>query len=385
VVQSKIIGVYEHSIDSYDDLFWIDEQGDGTCIYQPAQSCSTLKTTTNPVDAVIKMTNRYHYYQVGTAQLIVIGCSCSSPVIGNTRRWGAFDESDGMFFQYKDGEMSIGFRSSISGSIQEVFVPQSEWNGDKVDGLGLSMYNLDPTKAVRYWANYAYPAGVVRFGVYDGDVRIKVHEFKGSDSSYPAVRTGSMPVRYENFNEDLTSATSDLRIFSSVVIVEGDADYTFWRYGDIGCDSKPVTVNTPLVSIKSKPVLDDTGKRNIIQLYPEILSLYVTGGAAKISLCWHNSADEVLTGDTYDFDIGSSITADNTATSIDMELCDVMSNYYYCDGCINLDLRGLFELNDEGVCLLGNGVDASCLTILATKIGGDNVTVSCNLSVRELW
>jgi hypothetical protein len=87
---------------------------------------------------------------------------------------------------------------------QEIRVPQSEWNLDRLNGAGgttnLSGYNLDITKMQMAYIDYTwYGAGHIRWGfrATNGEV-IYVHKMQNNNVNYSAYqRSGNLPARYE--------------------------------------------------------------------------------------------------------------------------------------------------------------------------------------------
>jgi len=83
--------------------------------------------------------------------------------------WGIGDTLDGFFFQIiADGEGDnfriVHRRSSGDGLPKEIIVPRSEFNGDKLNGLGSSGANIDFTKNCMYLVEWGwYGASSARF------------------------------------------------------------------------------------------------------------------------------------------------------------------------------------------------------------------------------
>lgn len=78
---------------------------------------------------------------------------------------GILDGSDGATFGTKDGVFGTWF---IEGGV-ETFTPQSAWLGDKLDGLGASGFNIDPTKKNVYMVQFGWlGAAPIIYSVYTG-------------------------------------------------------------------------------------------------------------------------------------------------------------------------------------------------------------------------
>jgi len=89
----------------------------------------------------------------------------------------------------------------IVSKTQELRVPQSSFNIDKLDGTGPSGYKIDLSKMQMWFVDFAwYGAGVVRFGVRgtDGNI-IYCHRMPNNNVNSEAfLRSGNLPGRYES-------------------------------------------------------------------------------------------------------------------------------------------------------------------------------------------
>jgi len=62
VADQRVLGVYESSQGSYDDLFSITAVTGGTSVYDMTGNGQLLTTSTASGSRVFRRTNRYHYY-----------------------------------------------------------------------------------------------------------------------------------------------------------------------------------------------------------------------------------------------------------------------------------------------------------------------------------
>jgi len=98
--------------------------------------------------------------------------------------------------------------NSVSGvkvcKVQDLIIPQSDWNLDRCDGTGPSGYNIDVTKMQMVGIQFSwYGAGFIdwMFRGANGDY-VFCHRLKGNNLNTEAyMRTGNSPVRYEVLNE----------------------------------------------------------------------------------------------------------------------------------------------------------------------------------------
>ena len=380
-ISQRALGVYESSVDTYDDLFYVNEVGGGQSNYVPQESSQVLSVTGAAGDKVSRTTNRYHYYLPGSSNFINMTTACGDTgKAGNKRRWGAFDDKDGVFFELDGTTLYVVIRSSTTGSIVETKVAQADWSTDTVDGLGWSGHTLDITKINVWWIDYQWlGAGRVRFGIFEpSGARLVCHEFENAGAfPLPYMRTGTLPLRTENVNESATGATSELREVCMAMYTEGTyEDYTFWRNSDLEhLDVTVGAVEAPILSVKSKATIN--GDHNSIQSYPETLTIYTT---QPISLSL--SQDVVLTGATWSQIGAGSLDADTAATAATGGRR--FNTWYFGPGAHNLTISDLFELNDEAIQAKADGLP-EIWSFKAKRLTASDAVVSINLGYRELW
>jgi hypothetical protein len=147
----------------------------------------------------------------------------SAAKTGLTQRIGYYGDENGFYLEQENSAVALVKRSVVTGSLVETPVPQSDWNGDKLDGTGESGLTLDLTKAQIYWMDLEWlGVGSVRMGFVIDGVFILCHTFNHANiiaSTY--ITTASLPLRYELFNDDDTTGASTLKQICSTVISEG--------------------------------------------------------------------------------------------------------------------------------------------------------------------
>jgi hypothetical protein len=382
------LGVYLFSLDSYDDLFFQDLGDGGTQIYYSGTSSISLTTSASSSKSR-RTSNRYHYYQPGSFGKVTIVSSCGDTgKDNNCRKWGLHDDYNGIFFALSGQTLCVGYRSNMSGSVVDTYIPQSTWNGDKLNGSGLTQLTLDVTKSYQYFIEYSWPSGMARFGIHHPiHGRITCHTLVGSGTGpLTLLRIASLPVRFSNKNVGAVGGGSQLNILAATVQTNNNVGYTFWRYGDLECTNKSVSSHTPIMSFRPKVLLDN-GVKNRVNTFPETLSIFSSGATIKISLIWCH--DELLTGSTWTLaSDGGPLEADSGATSIAYNSPDywVFKTFYITkDTPMNIDLTPFFELNDEGVLLTGGETNSKVLSVVGTVIGAGTASVSMTMSYRGLY
>lgn len=140
----------------------------------------------------------YHNYIPGSSHLYMGTARLNDPTAANvSRSWGLFDQNNGFMFRVESGgTLNAVIRSSTTGSTLETLIPQSSWNGDKLDGSGDSQETLDLTKNNIWWMDILWHgAGRVRFGTYYNGQRIVCHSYYHGNLFDTAMsQTASLPV-----------------------------------------------------------------------------------------------------------------------------------------------------------------------------------------------
>lgn len=381
-VQARAIGVYESSLDTYEALFSTVTANGGTSNYTPAESSQVLATTTANGSRTLMTTNRYHYYLPGSSNLFIETVALGdSGKANNSRRWGAFDGTDGVFFELQGTVLNAVVRNSTSGSVVETRVAQTDWNGDKLNGTGLSGYNILTalTNVNVYWIDYQWlGAGRVRFGVFAPDgSRITCHIFQNAGQHVlPYMRTGTLPVAFENINTGATGSSSELRAVCAGVYTEGDfADYAFWRFSDV--DASLPTLTTDAVAFSIRTLTTYNGKHNSVVVYPETLNVWADQPVSVT--IWQNTQ---VTGGTWD-SLASACEINYTG-AVDTTSAQRFKTLYFGSGAKAFDLDQYFEKNDEGIMTGANNVP-EVWSVLVTRLTVNATNASLNLGYKELW
>lgn len=113
--------------------------------------------------------------------------------------------------------------------VQDIIVPQSEWNLDRCDGTGPSGYDIDVTKMQMIGIQFSwYGAGFIdwMFRGPNGNYTF-CHRLKGNNLNTEAyMRTGNLPVRYEVLNEGARSRLKGtLSSSATSMVLESSLDF----------------------------------------------------------------------------------------------------------------------------------------------------------------
>jgi len=227
----------------------------GSTTYLPNESSVRMDVTTSSGSEVVRQTYRCMPYQPGKGLLCLATFVMNTAKTGLRQRVGYFGTQNGVFIQQANSTVSFVLRSHISGSVSDArAVNQADWNGDKLDGTGVSGYTLDLTKAQILWMDFEWlGVGSVRCGfIIDGQY-IVCHTFENAnDITSVYMTTAILPIRYEITNTAATASASSLKQICSSVVSEGGYEQTSIEHVARRTTTKTSIGTTflPLVSIR---------------------------------------------------------------------------------------------------------------------------------------
>jgi hypothetical protein len=222
---SQPLTLFDSSHRYADNGKWVTATGvNSTATFSSGEGLMNLTVDTTSGAFVTRETKTVSSYQPGKS-LQILNTFAMSPAKANLRqRSGYFGAANGIFFEVSGvAEPCFVERSSVSGTVAETRIPQSQWTYDKLDGTGKSGFVLDPGKAQIFWADIEWLGlGTVRTGFVINGRFIHCHSFDHANlitSTY--ITTASLPIRAEITNLDTTASSSTLKQVCSTVISEG--------------------------------------------------------------------------------------------------------------------------------------------------------------------
>jgi hypothetical protein len=371
VSQVHPLGVYMHSVNTLDEFFTTTTSGTASYTYLPNEKGVKLSVGTASGDKVQRMTDKSHMYVAGITNTVLF-----SAVAGDTgkeglvRRLGYYTNEDGLFFEQSGGSFQVVQRSSVSGSIVEERVAQANFNRDKADGTGVSKMILDPTKTNIFWIDFQWlGVGVARFGVYDNNGRrVTLHEFSNANTKNTIyMKSGSLPISYEMFNEAGTASTSEMKIFNAAVYRNVQHYEPRMRFQGSGIQTKTFTSGAfqHVVSMRPSPLTQD-GLVNRTILLPREINYSVTEPCLIMTskdAVFANAGSETWEtplGDLYSL---SEMTTDATINYLVESNKGRVIDVQMVDGTGSIDLSKYFGCAQECVTLGADGSQKHKVTI----------------------
>jgi hypothetical protein len=190
----------------------------------------SVAATTN--SEAVRQTFRSMSYQPGKGLLVLATFAMNTPTANIRQRVGYFNTQNGVFFEANGTTLSMVLRSDslpTPGTPSDIrSIPQSQWNGDKLDGTGPSGIVLDPTKTQIFWCDFEWlGVGSVRTGFVINGQYVICHTFNNANeigSVY--MTTAILPVRYEIKNLSNATTASMKQICSTVMSEGGYEQYS---------------------------------------------------------------------------------------------------------------------------------------------------------------
>jgi hypothetical protein len=285
--------------------------GTGTTAYQVNESALNISVTAGGVGSVVRQTFRSFPYQPGKGLLVLATfCMDGSMNVNLTQRVGYFNEQNGVFFQRIASVNSFVLRSYVTGSVSDArSIPQSSWNGDKLDGTGASGYTLDSAKSQILWMDFEWlGVGSVRCGFIIDGKYIVCHTFTNANSiTATYMTTAILPVRYEITSTSAVAAT--MKQICSSVMSEGGYDAQSANYTASRSTKRTGFSNTfvPLISIRLA-----SGRSGAVVL--------LTKGQAFPTVTQNYEVvilkNATLTGASWATSVSTNVDYDQTATAL---------------------------------------------------------------------
>lgn len=178
----------------------MDQYISGSATITHNANASTVAMTLSGTGKAIIQSRLYTQYQPGKSLLVYVTGILNNNTNANTvtSRLGYFDESNGGFFQYANGIAGICLRSKSSGTIIDTVIPQTLWNIDTMNGMGISRVTLDWTKCLIFVVNIAWlGVGQVIFGIVYGGIFYPVHKIWNTALTTTYMGIPNLPIRYE--------------------------------------------------------------------------------------------------------------------------------------------------------------------------------------------
>ena len=378
---------YVYAYNGLDDRFYSVTSGSGSITYLPNERSVVFDTDgTASGDLAQRTSHFYHPYQPGSMlrimQTIVLGDFGKD---GVRRRWGYFDDSNGLYWELKGTELCVVIRSNANGSVEETSIPQSEWNRDRLDGS--FRYDLDITKTNLYWIDFQWlGVGLVRFGVYEDDgTKTVAHVFENPNNQIkPYMRQGTLPIRFECENTGVAVSSSELK--STCTSVQNVGNTKRQLNSRSVCTSNPKTISSasgevPILSLRPTTTFNSL-PNHTVSLVSNV-NIY-NSNAKNLLVRWRRGS--LLAGDSFTGVANSPVEYDEFATGFLYEGDEIFATFVPSGESFNYDfLRSEDDYQDDvGIILLADEVTQPANSLTCKVIDGDPTDISVAVTWKEV-
>jgi len=202
--------------------FWDNVANGGTIEDSTVDSTSVLTTSGLSGSIASRTSHVYYPYTPGVGtELITSAMIGDAGKNGVVRRWGLFDDTDGVFFQLDGTQLSVVIRNSSSGTVEDIVINQENWNRDQLLSAENDAFVLDPSKFNLWWIDYSWHGvGSIRFGVFSpAGSRVVCHVYENPNSLVTGhTSRGSHPYRIEQRNKTEVGSSSQIKYIAGTII-----------------------------------------------------------------------------------------------------------------------------------------------------------------------
>jgi len=279
---ADLINKYEIDPNEYGML----TSGGGSITHLPNHQAIQLSVTSATGSSALLRTHTYYRYQAGkTVRSTITIYHSDNGQANQIRRWGIFDNDDGLFFQLNGTTLEVVRRSSTSGSVIEVSVEKSNWNIDPMDGTGPSGMSLDLLDGNIYQIMYQWlGVGITTF-LIDGWPVHRIDSFNVAPA--PWARTGQLPLSWEVENTDSSSSGSMTFICANLSLEGGEEPSAISFSAGNETQQMLSLTERPIFSIR--PSFTYNGITSRMLIIPKILTLIGVGGRVQYRLVLNSS------------------------------------------------------------------------------------------------
>jgi len=334
--------------------------GVATATHNASSSNVVMEVGSTAGSKVVRQTKQVMRYIPGRPATLAFAIRLEAPQVGIRRRFGLFNETDGVYFEDDGGTYSYVLRSSTSGITTETRVTRDNWNGEKFDGNGYTGVTADATKQQMISINYEwYGAGGVTFNWLMKNETIASHKFENSNvNDLVWCRSPFLPIRVEIENVTGVAGTHYLYQGSNSLIQEGEPE----KLGTLLSVSNDITGTTMPLANTFYPIISLRLKTDQLQAVMLLRSLQAVTND-NTNVYWRLYENSTLTGASWTDhpDPNSFMQYDTTATALTGGT-SLLSGFTIAGGAslVNVDDKAALQLGRTGIGTISDTYTLAC-------------------------
>lgn len=279
------IGGYFFTYSLLPEAFGTSVSGTGSVTHDPTMAVAKVQATAGTGRARLR-SHQYHLYQPDKAQEVVLSLTPFSAKQGVTKKWGYYDDNDGLYFKLEDdNKLQVCLLTSTSGAPVENCVDQNNFNYfDDGNAREFIKEQWTPDGATIYAIEFQWlGSGVVKFYVADKNGLFQgVHAFKNPlQYNVPYMKRAALPVQWEIQTDGTNTEADKIHAICASVVNNGGEQPTVNTFAsflpNVGTTSG--TSETHIMSFRLKDTYK--GQVNTTTVFPQSLDLVADGGTVR--------------------------------------------------------------------------------------------------------
>lgn len=307
-------------------------------------------------------TKRSHRYIPGLGTLVRFSAIFGTAQNNSTQYIGIGDSNNGFFFGYQGTVFGILRRRS--GNDTEGWIPQSEWNGDKLDGTGPSGITLIPTQGNIYSIKYQWLGfGAIAFYIENptnGELILAHRIHYANANTLPSIFNPTLPL-YARVDNSNPSSSLTLETSAAIVFTEGIPGKALVTRNSAASTKSNVQSKINVLTIQNKTDYAGGTNNNRVYVQPDFLSVSTNSNStATISLVKNaslgspNWTDVSTNNSVMRYDSSATISGGTQLLSLTLIKTDTSLQYL-------LDSLDIFLNPGESLTVACSSTDATTL------------------------
>jgi hypothetical protein len=334
--------------------------GIATATHDTSSSNVVMQVGSTAGSKVIRQTKNVMRYIPGRGATLAFAVRLDTPQVGIRRRFGLFDDNNGVFVEDNGGTYSYVIRSSVTGITTETRVYRDDWNGEKFDGNGWTGVTADPTKQQMISINYEwYGAGIVQFAWLMKNETVVSHTFENSNTNDRVwCSTPFLPIRMEIENITGVAGTHYLYQGSNSLLQEGEPE----KLGTLLSIANSITGTTMSSDNTFYPIISIRLKSDELSAVMLLRSLQAATND-NTNIYWRLFENATLTGGTWvDHPDENSFMQYNTTATALSGGTTLLNGFVVGGGAalINIDDKAAVQLGRSGIGTISDTYTLAC-------------------------